>query len=172
MITRPDYWTGLLFKRLMGNGVLATKLVQLSEESQWQKDDWRTSNHAIDSALLSYCHCSRRFDKGLALLLVNPANANTSATMRFTASGGVQWDAVIYQLSAGFNSTDILLNGDLLQVTKTDTTDGSDGWSMPSLDGKNVTVSPGSAHTVIVERQSYLFVEYPNAKVSGCAHVQ
>lgn len=153
----------------MGNGVLQTEHADPSPE---HIDD-RGMLGREELALLSYCHCSRRFDQGLALLLVNPANANTSVTVQFTASGGSQWDAILYRLAAGPNSTDILLNGQLLQVTKTPATvdGGTYGWSMPPLDGTNVS-STGSTHTVNVGRQSYVFLEYPNAMVSACAHRQ
>ena len=169
VITRPDYWSGLLFKRLMGNGVLETKDADSSQSAAFYAD-------GDEPALLSYCHCSRRFDQGLAVLLVNPADANTTVTMQFTpsaASGpehrtGSQWDAIIYRLTPGPNSTDILLNGELLQVTPSR---DALGWFMPSLDGRNVS-NTGDTHTVMMERQSYLFIEYPNAMVSACAYSQ
>jgi hypothetical protein len=155
VLTQDDDVNALysLFKSLMGNGVLETK----------QADSELVM--VAGPSLLSYCHCSRRFDRGLALLLVNPANANTTVTMQFTASGGAQWHAVVYQLAPGPNSTDIKLNGKLLQVTK-----AADGWSMPTLDGQNVSQATGAAQTVMVQKQSYMFVEYPNAAVSACAH--
>ena len=172
MITRPDYWTGLLFKRVMGNGVLQT---EHGDFPLGHSSDRTTTNaDTVDGeepALLSYCHCSRRFDRGIALLLVNPTNANTSVAMQFTASGGSQWDAILYRLTPGPNSTDIRLNGQILRVARTAATVSSDlyGWSMPPLDGENVS-NTGATQTVIIERQSYLFIEYPNAMVSACAH--
>eukprot|EP01052_Picozoa_sp_SAG31_P012457 SAG31_NODE_730_length_12505_cov_3.807109_1_plen_483_part_10 len=159
VLTRPDYWTALLFKRLMGDGVLATTTTYTHPS--------RDSGEAVDwtaaESLLSYCHCSRRFDGGLALLLVNPTNAITTVEIRFAAARGPQWNAIGYNLSAGTNATTIQLNKRSLFVTKQ--RDG--GWLMPDLDGINI--SGTAAQLIIVDKQSYLFLEYPNAGVATCA---
>lgn len=157
----------------MGNGVLITRQTAESDpQPLGQKDEQTTipvTANPTEPGILSYCHCSRRFDQGLALLLVNPSTSHVSITVQFTASGGVQWDAIIYGLAAGPNNTDIQLNGEVLQVTKSSTVGGTDSWLMPGLEGKNVSRHAGTVHKVTLKSQSYLFVEYPEAMFPACA---
>jgi hypothetical protein len=163
VITRPDFWSGLLFKRLMGDGVLATTVSAATEAA------------VSTDTLLSYCHCSRRFAKGLALLMVNPTTANTSVAIEFATVGDSRWHAVMYELSEGTAPTDIKLNGRLLSVTES----AAGEWLMPSLEGRNISTAlhheqsagqqPAAALTVDVEQRSYLFLEFPHANVAACA---
>ena len=54
VLARLDYWTALLFKRLMGDGVLVTK----QQHGAAAAAGGRAGSALTPAPLLSYCHCS------------------------------------------------------------------------------------------------------------------
>ena len=56
----PDYYTGVLFGRLMGTGVLSADTAATT-----------------DGVLRSYAHCSRATPGGVTVLFINTAEATT-----------------------------------------------------------------------------------------------
>lgn len=154
VVTRPDFWTSLLFKRIVGDGVLPTKT---------------TGAGGNVPKLLSYCHCSRRFKQGLAFLFVNTANVATNVDFKFAGvAAGARWNAIRYDLSPGAHTSaaepSIALNGKMLAIYKTDS-----GWELPSLAGIDLTNSPEApTKSLVVAAKRYLFLELPSAAIAVC----
>ena len=73
----PDYYTGLLFARLMGVRVLATSVAQEPAQAEFP--------------LRSYCHCARGAGGGVALLLINLKAATIGPHEEKVSNGHFSW---------------------------------------------------------------------------------
>jgi len=138
---RPDYWTGLLHKKLMGQDVL-----KVSSSSR---------------LLRAYAHCSEDSGVGVTLALLNIASADTTVDF---AGGDFGTEHEEWVLTAGakipdapnvLQSYDAELNGITLSLQA--------GPALPSLEGKKV-----SGTTVKLPPTSYAFVRFAGATSKAC----
>ena len=139
-----DYWTALLWKRLMGTRVLSASV---------------GGSGGNVRNLLVFAHCSQRTVGGLSLVFINTdSSANTIIVLSGGLVGGPQER---YMLSAvGGDPHGIALNGSPLKIAG-----GWGEWSMPSLGG---TPAPAGAPLTIAAG-TYAFVEFATAGASACA---
>ena len=161
-VPRPDYWTGLLFKRLMGARVLATT----------QSEPATTPYY---TALRGYMHCTppRTTAPAFGAGAVTFAFLNTDATETFevqmTGSNpdGSKFDAsgkrVEYVLTSdALDSAEIFLNGNKLALDPA--TDG-----VPDVVALGRAVPLGNlAGALSVPPRSYGFVVWPGANAQAC----
>ncbi|KAH7839475.1 hypothetical protein Vadar_004631 [Vaccinium darrowii] len=155
-VPNPDYYSALLFHRLMGRKVLSTSF-------------------SGTNMIRAYSHCSRK-SKGITLLLINLDGNNTvqvevsvSNVMQtqalnrntaplFAKSGGVPRQE--YHLTApngDLHSQTVLLNGKPLTVD-------SSG-DIPPL--QPISVNP--TQPIIVSPYSIVFVQFPGIQVPVCS---
>ena len=99
----PDYYTGLLFARLMGVRVLATSVAQ--EPAQ------------LEFPLRSYCHCARGAGGGVALLLINLHQTQGVNVTRLQLPRPIK-QLTVYRLQPerDLHSTSVRLNGAVLRL--------------------------------------------------------
>lgn len=121
---RPNYWAAVLWNRLMGPRVLAL------EEQAATIDD-----------LTVYSHCTPDTDDPSVTYVI--VNASTTETRSVATASG---DATVYRLTGeDLDSTDIRLNGELLEAN-------ADG-TLPELDGEAtsgaIEVPPASVVFVV-----------------------
>jgi heparanase len=122
VLARPDYWSGLLFKRVMGNRVF-----RASSSEEW---------------LRVYAHCGR--EGGVALTLINLGRSSASVDISSLLGTVEEWaegEYLQWILTAGqlipdardsVQSQDILLNGRLLELVVNEYGD----YELPSLKGE------------------------------------
>eukprot|EP00037_Helgoeca_nana_P027622 m.317555 g.317555 ORF g.317555 m.317555 type:complete len:756 (+) comp27557_c0_seq1:166-2433(+) len=136
---RPDYWTALLWKRLMGRRVLAATIPTPTEDN-----------------LFCFAHCSAASPGGVSVALINTHPTSViNVSLTDPELGGSRIEYVLTAVAVH----GIALNGRPLVIA------GAVGeWELPSLDGAPGT--PGAA--VAVAAGSYLFLEFPNAQVGVC----
>ncbi|XP_058068797.1 heparanase-like protein 2 [Magnolia sinica] len=151
MVPNPDYYSALLFHRLMGRGVLAT-------------------NHNGSPYLRAYTHCRRNGAAGVTLLLINLSNStsfNVSLANDLNlyppleasaqAVAGAQRDE--YHLTAkdgDLKSTTMLLNGSPLELTE--------NGDIPDLKPTQVD----SSKPVSVAQSSIVFAVFKDFKAPAC----
>ena len=142
---RPDYWTSVLWKRLIGTGVLAVA-------------------PPADPALLAYAHCTPRQAPGYtagAVTLVVLNLDRTSAVSLPLASLAPSGDALVYELSApDLASSEIDLNGTALAVTA--------AGELPPLAPRTQTRGADGSLDVTFARATYGFVVLPGASAAAC----
>ncbi|KAJ8637428.1 hypothetical protein MRB53_011695 [Persea americana] len=146
MVPNPDYYSALLFHRLMGRGVLATV-------------------HNGSPDLRAYSHCSRT-KPGITLLLINLSNstefnidvtsdlniyAPQDVALPSVGSVGMFGERLEYHLTpkdGDLNSTTVLLNGNPLEVTSS----GEIPPMNPAVynDSNPLTVAPSSIVFVVL----------------------
>lgn len=146
-IPNPDYYSTLLFGRLMGPEVLEVSVEVGGEES-----------------FRAYAHCTRdsRPESGsVTVLMLNYASKNISATV---ASGsGLRMEYILTGVPTdrsvdALHSDVVALNGRILHP---DPITGK----IPDLEPEVVV---GSSGNVVLPPQSYAFVVYPNMKAHAC----
>jgi heparanase 1 len=136
---RPDYWTSVLWRRLMGTTVLD---VQVSDP---------------EGLLRAYAHCTRSGAPGFAagamtLVAINPSRDHGAA---LSLPGPSTSGAEIYLVTAADLSSPVVsLNGEQLAA-------GADG-SLPPLPGVAVTA-------IALPPLSYAFVVLPGAAAAACS---
>ena len=138
----PDYWTALLWKRLMGTSVLRAIV-----------DQSGTLN------VMAFVHCSHQTPGGgLSVVLIN-TDTNRGVNMTFDDQT-FRGRRVDYRLAAA-GAHGIALNGERLEVS------GEWGaWEMPSLDGRSAPT--GADSRVEMQADSYSFFEFPEADAPAC----
>jgi len=144
---RPDFFTAVLWKRLIGEGVLrATKL-----QTQAKNENLRVYAH---------CHKSR----GVVLVVVNLGDELYTLGLKFDHGGALPLQAEQYWLSAPGNnisSTTAMLNGHELKIS----TNTSGGWQMPDLHPLMVDVNN---HSLSVPPLGYGFFVVDVDTVRAC----
>jgi heparanase 1 len=144
LVPRPDYWTSLLWRTLVGARVL-------------------DASSGGDAALRLYVHCTRAgapdAASGAVTLVVANLDRSRAAELVLDAMGGDRAD--VYALTADdLASTSVALNGTTLVA-------GADG-SPPPLTPSAVTRASGSLR-VAFPPASYGFVVIPGAGAAACA---
>lgn len=132
-IPRPDFFTAVLWKRLVGTNVLSTA-VHVNQPSMKSSEEVRL--------LRVYGHCHKTDPTKVTFIVVNLANYSWDVKFpveRDTLSVDMYWmtpsDSVV-----GLLDQQIALNGDTLQVS------GDGPWSMPPMAPKQVELG---AHGLI-----------------------
>ena len=137
----PDYWTALLFHRLMGDGVLAL------------------AQGGGGSELRAYAHCARGHAGGVALLLIN-ISPDTSATallpLALVADGRLEFHLRATNGTAG---TGTALNGGAPLALE----DG--GTRLPALEG---ALAPSATAPIVLQPLEIAWIVLPNAGVAAC----
>jgi heparanase 1 len=132
----PDYWNSVLWKRLMGPRVLAA-----------------TVDPGVN--VRTYAHCTPGRPGAVTLLALN-LNETDAIALRIKPRASE--DLELYLLtSSGATSPDVLLNGELLEVTEPDGV-------LPPLDP--LAVAGGRA--IELPALSYAFVLLPDAAPAAC----
>jgi hypothetical protein len=140
---RPDYWTSLLWRKLVGTQVL-------------------DASSGGDPLLRIYAHCTRAGAAGAAsgsvtMVVVN-LDRSTGVELALDALAGDQAD--VYELSAeDAASISVALNGTMLVA-------GADG-SLPSLDPAPVVRHSGALRVTFAPA-TYGFVVLPGANAPAC----
>jgi heparanase 1 len=110
---RPDYWASVLWRRLMGQGVL---------------DVGRT---AVDGYVRVYAHCTYQRSGAVTLLAIN---LDADHSVRIEADGLSNRSKELYLLTSdGLDSADLMLNGTVLR---------DDNGTLPVLDPDRVGNDP------------------------------
>ncbi len=140
---RPDYWTSVLWRRLMGTSVLAVAPTG-------------------DPRLRTYAHCTRagapRFATGAVTLVVLNLDDVNAVELPIPATLGDEAD--VYALSStSLSSPSVSLNGTTLAAN-------ADG-SLPALEPQVVTRS-ASPWSVRFPPESYGYVVLPAAAAKAC----
>jgi hypothetical protein len=136
---RPDYWTSLLWRRLVGTRVL-------------------DASSGGDPLLRVYAHCTRQAAAGSVTLVVVNLDRTTGVELALDAIAGDRAD--VYELSADDpGSTSIALNGKPLVA-------GDDG-ALPALDAVSVARGSGSLRVTFAPA-TYGFVVVPGAGAAAC----
>ncbi len=140
---RPDYWTSVLWRALVGSRVLDVAA-------------------GTDPMLRVYAHCARAgatdAGHGSVVLVVLNLDRDRGVELDLDAFGGDQAD--VYALSAATtDSVDVALNGAALALQ-------SDG-SVPAMTPSRVTRASGSLRATFPPA-SYGFVVVPGAGASAC----
>lgn len=141
-VPNPDYYSALLWHRLMGTRVLNT-----------------TSNGT--EYLRAYAHCAKNA-RGITLLLIN-LNKDTRVSVRASTGSGTSTDRkyrLEYHLTAkdgDLHSQTMVLNGNILDIT-------CDG-QIPSL--RAVTVP--ATRPILVAPLSIAFVNVPYVQIPACS---
>lgn len=175
-IPRPDYWTGLLFKRLMGSIVLTS----------YQNEP---AVMPYIPEMRGYVHCTNKGSAGAGTVgssgtkpgSVTMAFLNVDANRSFAINlNGENTDGTPFKTdtreeyilsSAGMgppgphqsmlSSLHILLNGKLLELGESNT--------LPPLVGKSVVSPKGSSNQYFVAQpRTYGFVVFPDANAHAC----
>lgn len=152
----PGYWTGILWKRLMGNAVFNVT-VNATATAGGQA---ATGGAAASGGLRAYAHRTPNSTNGVTLLLLNLNGATILAAPTFAglsdapidAAGSLSPSCARYTLSAGPSTPrgeSVLLNGKRLDFSSKDST------SLPDMDGvetecSSVTIPPHSATWLVV----------------------
>jgi heparanase 1 len=139
---RPDYWTSLLWRRLVGTRVL-------------------DASSGGDRLLRVYAHCTRAGAPGAAsgavTLVVINLDPSTAVELTLDALGGDRAD--VYQLSGDPASTSIALNGTTLLA--------ADDGSLPPLEPAPVARQAGALRVTFAPA-TYGFVVLPGAAAQAC----
>ena len=136
----PDYWSGVLWGRLMGENVISL------------------SNNRTDDQVRTYAHCSAvdavvgvgSLAKDLTILLINLDNrTQTDITLSLPGTSipqGRLVKAKVYTLTGpkGTNSSEIALNGETLELIQS----SSGGWALPEMKGNDAEFEVGSGGVV------------------------
>jgi heparanase 1 len=141
---RPDFWTAVLWRRLMGTSVLAVTA---------------TTPGAL---LRTYAHCTRAgapgYAKGAVTLVV--LNLDQITAVSIPIATGMGDEADVYELSSQDVSTSsVMLNGTVL-------TAAADG-SLPALNPSVVRRSGGTLNAVFGPAM-YGYVVLPGANAAAC----
>jgi heparanase 1 len=150
MQPNPDFWIGLLFSLLMGDGVLDIRTMPAMPLAL------SGPRHAD---LLVYAHTSRRFGagpaKGATLLLVN-LSPTVAFSVNLSDAPGLMAPRYEYHVSAD------ALDSDVVRLNRRELRYGG-GAELPTL-------LPGvlyndTAEAIVVQPQTIVFVELPKASV-------
>jgi hypothetical protein len=107
LVPRPNYWGALLWRKLMGNGVL-------------------DSGVPLQAGLHVYAHCQRGTDGGVGVLVINSDHHASRALVVASASKRYTLDA------ADLRDSTVRLNGQSLQLTADDDLPDITGEQTPS----------------------------------------
>lgn len=143
--TTPDYWTALLWKRLMGRKVLRASV---------------SGTGSNVANLLVFVHCSQRSGSkgGVSAVIINADKGNTTLDLNHSPElRGARED---YQLSpVADDAHGIALNGVALRVFRS-----AGSWAISELAGRKVVAGT----PLVVPGLGYSFVEFPSASVDAC----
>jgi heparanase 1 len=160
-IPRPDYYTGVLFKRLMGSTVLTS---------------YQTEPAVMPylPAIRGYLHCTPDSPNAVTLAYINvDSNRSFELQLQGTSTEGVGMNVSVrdeYVLTSGgmgppgphqseLSSLHMKLNGKLLELGDSD--------DLPEMPGKHVT-----GGNFVAPPRSYGFVVYPQAGAPACQEAQ
>jgi len=137
---RPDYWLSVMFKRLVGTGVLGI-------------------NRSMDNAYVrAYAFCTRGQCGSITLMLIN-VNETQPAEIRlaglFNTDGAEIFEFTTPDLYRG----ETLLNGALVVM---------EGNSMPELRGRSFAMDNGNK--IGLPAGSCTFIVFPNAGMKSCCN--
>jgi heparanase 1 len=141
-LPNPDYYSALLWHRLMGTRVLAT-------------------NSTGTEYLRAYAHCTKSY-RGVTLLLIN-LSRDTGISVQVSTGSGTSTDRnsrLEYHLTAkdgDLHSQTVLLNGNILNITP----DGE----IPSLSAVTVPAN----RPILVAPLSIAFVNLPYVQFPACS---
>jgi heparanase 1 len=152
----PGYWTGILWKRLMGNAVFNATV----SDNATAGGEAAAGDAAAGVGLRAYAHRTPHTTNGVTLLLLNLNDATILAAPTFAGLTNAPIDAAAslspscarYTLSAGpstLRGDSVMLNGRRLDFSSKNST------SLPDMDGvatecSNVTLPPHSATWLVV----------------------
>lgn len=140
-LPNPDFYTALLWKRLLGNRVLAA-----------------SSSAAED--VLAFAHCLKNGSGGVVVVLLNLADRPLEVVLGSTDSpGSLSGARSEYQLTAtrGLMGQGLALNGIELQLGAGD--------RLPELKAREVD----GAQPLVLAARSYAFVAVPGANAKICS---
>ena len=139
----PEFWWGVLFKRLMGTSVLDVNATVAGEPA---------GTGGISTVVRTFAHCNRQHDGGVALMWANPQRVPAKVT---TALRGEREE---FHLSAGagLEGNVVRLNGQVLTL---------DGDELPPLAGQR----RAATDALVLAPMSYGFVVWAQAGVQACA---
>ncbi|KAL9231500.1 hypothetical protein vseg_006724 [Gypsophila vaccaria] len=141
-LPNPDYYSTLLWHRLMGKKVLATKV-------------------AANPKIRAYAQCSKQPDEGITLLILNLDKAayDISVSTQDGPIGGPSMQREEYHLTApngDVQSQTMLLNGQVLSLTPSG--------EIPQFVPQKVD----STKPIEVGPMSYVYVQFPGISAPGC----
>eukprot|EP00658_Telonema_sp_P-2_P084039 TRINITY_DN9229_c0_g1_i1.p1 TRINITY_DN9229_c0_g1~~TRINITY_DN9229_c0_g1_i1.p1 ORF type:complete len:360 (-),score=67.19 TRINITY_DN9229_c0_g1_i1:525-1604(-) len=152
-VPRPDYWTGLLFKKLMGSIVLGITQTEPAKQSYMQ-------------LLRGYAHCTpapHNYNGSVTFAYLN-LDHDTKFKINITGSNpdkthfSLQGERVEYFLTADLlDSETVMLNHNLLKL---------EGDTVPDVLGLGKWVSADEG--LVVPARSYGFIMWPNAGAQAC----
>eukprot|EP01046_Picozoa_sp_COSAG06_P050319 COSAG06_NODE_7946_length_2326_cov_2.186798_1_plen_424_part_00 len=172
----PDYWTALIFKRLVGRGVLEASIAQAAVAAAAAAaaggGGGGGASDRYTDGFSAYSFCSRQHPGGVVISFVNTGNATTTVAMNITQGQRVEYhltaggrselpcgaSGVCQSTCEGLTSQSIALNG--VNLTANVKTMGP----MPALDGKAVAAST----PMVVAPCSYGFAVLPSAAAAAC----
>ncbi|XP_065844857.1 uncharacterized protein [Oscarella lobularis] len=136
----PDYYTALLYRRLMGQ-----KMLEVTVSSN------------INDSFAAYAACANQGSPGE--IVVAFLNLNTTESIEISLTGIASGPREEFHLTTGeegnYRSQEMLLNGNLLQI--------KDG-KLPNLSGMNVTGDT----PLVAQPMSYGFALYKSAAANAC----
>jgi heparanase 1 len=148
----PDYYTGLLFKRLMGPAVLS----------------FTRPGANTGKSLRAYAHCAAS-GPGVTVLLINLEAQSMNVTLDGLLDGPHLADAAYSQ---GQSSTYTLTAGHTGPTGPTVALNGKElvyqSLELPKLEG----VEAEASATASLPAESITFIQYPGAKVLACGSVR
>jgi len=162
-IPRPDYWTGLLFKRLMGSVVLTSYQNEPAVmpfipqmRGYVHCTAGKATNGSVTMAFLNI-DAERSFAINLNGLNIDGSKFQTHIREEYVlASAGVGPPG---PHQSALSSLKMLLNGKLLELGLND--------KFPDLAGRRVVADKGTRHFVAAPR-TYGFIVFPEANAHAC----
>ena len=139
----PEFWWGVLFKRLMGTSVLDANATVAGVPA---------GAGGISTVVRAFAHCSRQHDGGVALMWANPQRV--PATFRMTLRG--EREEFHLSAGAGLRGNVVRLNGQVLTL---------DGDELPPLAGQR----RAATDALVLAPMSYGFAVWAQAGVPACA---
>lgn len=153
-VPNPDYYSLLLWSRLMGSKVLATTL-------------------SVASDLRTYAHCSKEGEGAITLLFINLSNTTTaminSVTLKTLDKNVISYGyREEYIFSAAVSSS---IEADILQSKSVKLNQKLlvlDGNNIPRLEPQYVDQESQYPVPLVMAPLTYGFVVFPLAKASSC----
>ena len=162
----PDYWTTLLYKRLMGRSILNCSASRAAP-MVWARDGIVPKEQAGTIRLFAACAKSGDAGGAVALMYANPQGVAVALVLPVADNlGGSTRE--LYVLSAApdgtrnppLQSSQIALNGATLSMV------GADKTGLPPLAGK--AQAGGATSPLLLPPRTYGFVVLAEAKASAC----
>lgn len=141
-LPNPDFYTALLWKRIMGTRVLTAL---------------PSGSPSTSQELVSFAHCSKQGSGGVAVVILNLADRPLQ--VKVTVCGDIlPGDRSEYHLTAtgGLLGQGLALNGRELRL--------GEGDELPDLSGSAVV----GTEPLVLAARSYAFVDFPGANAAAC----